>query len=95
MCCLSTGEASGNTSTSRKSPDSEPDVSEFTDLVMLHSLDIISLPSFEDILIWEEVAAPFLVPEARVYEKPRPRSRNPMPCLRVARVTFDWDAVIN
>lgn len=70
---------------SRESPDRQPDITDIPDPVKLDSLDISPLLIFVDILPPAEVAARLWVAEPWVYEKPRARCRNPMPCLRLRR----------
>jgi hypothetical protein len=50
---------------------------------------------FQELLTPEELAQRLKVPTSWVYEKRRPRCKNPLPAVPLGKmVRFDWDAIV-
>ena len=50
---------------------------------------------FQELLTPEELAERLKVPTSWVYEKRRPRCKNPIPAVPLGKIVrFDWDAIV-
>jgi hypothetical protein len=61
-----------------------------------HSLESSDLTTGEDIITPEELAKRLKVDVGWVYEKRRPRCKNPIPAIPMGKIIrFDWERVVD